>query len=57
MTTINPYTQDPDSVPGRSSDTLVEVSRKSFKALTVSGVKSSGVVITPDSSGMGRGQR
>ena len=33
--------------PGRSSDTVEVVSRNSFKALTVSGVKSSGEVMTP----------
>ena len=33
--------------PGRSSETVEVVSRNSFNALTVSGVKSSGEVMTP----------
>lgn len=33
--------------PGRSSETVDVVSRNSFNALTVSGVKSSGDVMTP----------
>lgn len=44
-------------LPGLSSDTLKVVSRKSFKVLTVSGVKSSGLVMTPGEKTEGRGGR
>ena len=44
-------------LPGLSSDTLEVVSRKSFKVLTVSGVKSSGLVMTPGDKMEGRGGR